>query len=106
MGQRISQPGFGSRVLAFILRNIPKIGPANALDFKVPTTQTEDIYIKSVNQTTDNYFLCSIRCGKAITISPIPIVTPGAKPRLLNILWPMLPIPSCCKTSVRKNLRR
>jgi len=55
-GKGYRRPGFGSRVLAFILRKIPKIGPASALDFKVPTTQTEDIYIKSVNQTTDNYY--------------------------------------------------
>lgn len=55
-GKGYRRPGFGSRVLAFILRKIPKIGPATALDFKVPTTKTEDIYIKSVNQTTDNYF--------------------------------------------------
>jgi Zinc dependent phospholipase C len=55
-GKGYRRPGFGSRVLAFILRKIPKIGPASALDFKVPTTKTEDIYIKSVNQTTDDYF--------------------------------------------------
>ncbi len=55
-GKGYRRPGFGSRVLAFILRKIPKIGPASALDFKVPTAKTEDIYIKSVNRTTDNYF--------------------------------------------------
>ena len=54
-GRGYRRPGFGSRVLAFILRVIPKIGPAGALNFKVPTTKTEDIYIKSVNRTTDNY---------------------------------------------------
>jgi hypothetical protein len=55
-GRGYRRPGFGSHVLAFILRVIPKVGPASALDFKVPTTKTEDIYIKSVNQTTDNYY--------------------------------------------------
>jgi hypothetical protein len=55
-GRGYRRPGFGSRLLAFILRVIPKIGPASALAFKVPTTKTEDIYIKSVNQTTDNYY--------------------------------------------------
>jgi hypothetical protein len=55
-GKGYRRPGFGSRVLAFILRKIPKIGPASALDFKVPNAKTEDIYIKSVNRTTDNYF--------------------------------------------------
>jgi hypothetical protein len=55
-GKGYRRPGFGSRVLAFILRKIPKVGPASALDFKVPNAKTEDIYIKSVNRTTDNYF--------------------------------------------------
>jgi hypothetical protein len=55
-GRGYRRPGFGSRMLAFILRVIPKVGPASALDFKVPTAKTEDIYIKSVNRTTDNYY--------------------------------------------------
>jgi hypothetical protein len=54
-GKGYRRPGFGSRVLAFILRVIPKVGPASALAFKVPTTQAEDMYIKSVNKTMDNY---------------------------------------------------
>src|SRR5437764_5447370 len=54
-GRGYRRPGFGSRVLAFILRIVPKIGPASALQFKVPSTKTEDIYIKSVNSTADNY---------------------------------------------------
>jgi hypothetical protein len=54
-GKGYRRPGFGSRVLAFLLRILPKVGPASALDFKVPTKKTEDIYIKSVNDTTDNY---------------------------------------------------
>jgi hypothetical protein len=54
-GKGYRRPGFGARVLAFILRIIPKVGPASALAFKVPTTQTEDMYIKSVNETIDNY---------------------------------------------------
>jgi hypothetical protein len=54
-GKGYRRPGFGVRVLAFFLRIIPKVGWASALDFKVPSTQTEDLYIKSVNQTVDNY---------------------------------------------------
>ncbi|HZQ19672.1 MAG TPA: zinc dependent phospholipase C family protein [Terriglobales bacterium] len=54
-GKGYRRPGFGSRVLAFILRIFPKVGPASALDFKIPTTQTEDMYIKSVNKTMDDY---------------------------------------------------
>ena len=54
-GKGYRRPGLGSRILAFLLRKIPKIGPATALDFKVPSTQTEDMYIRSVDATIDNY---------------------------------------------------
>jgi hypothetical protein len=54
-GKGYRKPGFGARVLAFFLRIIPKIGPAKALAFKIPTTQGEDMYIKSVDKTIDNY---------------------------------------------------
>jgi hypothetical protein len=49
------KPGLGSRILAFFLKLVPKVGPFKAVDFKIPTQQTEDIYIKSVNDTVDNY---------------------------------------------------
>src|SRR5438105_3954674 len=45
------KPGLGSRFLAFILKIIPKVGPFKAVNFKIPTQQTEDMYIKSVNAT-------------------------------------------------------
>ena len=45
------KPGLGSRILAFFLRLIPKVGPFRAVNFKIPTQQTEDMYIKSVNDT-------------------------------------------------------
>lgn len=54
-GRGYRRPGVGSRILAFFLRIIPKIGPATALDFKVPDAQTEDLYIKSVDATIDDY---------------------------------------------------
>jgi hypothetical protein len=54
-GKGYRRPGVGSRILAFLLRIIPKVGPATALDFKVPDAQTEDMYIKSVDATIDDY---------------------------------------------------
>ncbi len=54
-GRGYRRPGIGSRILAFLLRKIPKVGPATALDFKVPSQKTEDMYIKSVNDTMDDY---------------------------------------------------
>src|SRR5467141_3711751 len=54
-GKDYIKPGLGTRILATILRLMPKIGPFKALAFKVPTPQTEDMYIKSINVTVDRY---------------------------------------------------
>jgi hypothetical protein len=54
-GDGYRKPGFGSRLLAFFLKIVPKVGPFKAVAFKIPTTQTEDMYIKSVNKTVDDY---------------------------------------------------
>jgi len=54
-GNGYRKPGFGTRVLAFVLKIVPKVGPFKALAFKVPTTQTEDMYVKSINKTLDDY---------------------------------------------------
>ena len=34
---------------------MPKVGPFKALDFKIPTQKTEDLYIASVDHTIENY---------------------------------------------------
>jgi len=57
------KPGIGSRILAFFLKLIPKVGPFKAVNFKIPTQQTEDMYIKSVNDTVENYTLLLSQAG-------------------------------------------
>jgi hypothetical protein len=54
-GTNYRRPGFGSRLLAFFLRVVPKVGPFKALNFKIPTRQTEDMYIASVDHTVEDY---------------------------------------------------
>ena len=54
-GNGYRRPGFGTRVLAFFLRFVPKVGPFRALDFRIPTQKTEDLYIASVNHTVEDY---------------------------------------------------
>jgi hypothetical protein len=54
-GKGYRQPGFGTRLLAIILMVVPKVGPFKALDFKIPTKTTEDLYIASVDKTVENY---------------------------------------------------
>src|ERR1700688_1637349 len=65
-GKGYRRPGFGARVLAFFLRFMPKVGPFKAVDFKIPSQKTEDLYIASVNHTLDNYkgLLTQVRANK------------------------------------------
>src|ERR1035437_4709946 len=62
-GKDYVKPGLGSRILAVFLRYMPKFGPFKGLGFKSPTPQTEDLYIKSINTTVDQYrvFLEEVR---------------------------------------------
>ena len=54
-GKDYTKPDFGTRVWSVLLRYMPKIGPFKALAFNSPTTQTEDLYFKSINTTVDRY---------------------------------------------------
>ncbi len=54
-GKNYRRPGFGTRVLAFIIRILPKIGPLKSMAIKNPTPQTEQLYLKSVNESVDLY---------------------------------------------------
>jgi Zinc dependent phospholipase C len=62
-GKDYVKPGLGSRILAVFLRYMPKIGPFKGLAFNNPTPKTEDLYIKSINTTVDQYrvFLEEVR---------------------------------------------
>jgi len=62
-GKDYVKPGLGTRILSTLLRYMPKIGPFKGLAFKSPTPQTEDLYIKSINTTVDQYrtFLGEVR---------------------------------------------
>lgn len=67
-GKTYTKPGLGTRILAVLLRLVPPIGPFKGLGFNNPTPQTEDLYIKSINKTTDHYqaLLEAVRAGKLV----------------------------------------
>jgi hypothetical protein len=62
-GKDYVKPGVGTRILSTLLRYMPKVGPFTGLAFNNPTPQTEDLYIKSINTTVDQYraFLEAVR---------------------------------------------
>ena len=67
-GKDYVKPGFGTRVLSTFLRYMPKVGPFKGLAFNHPTPQTEDLYIKSINTTVDQYrsFLKAVRTDSIV----------------------------------------
>lgn len=67
-GKDYVKPGFGTRVLSTLLRYMPRIGPFKGLAFKSLTPQTEDLYIKSINTTVDQYraFLFEVRTDSLV----------------------------------------
>ncbi len=67
-GKSYQKPGLGTRILAAILRFMPKVGPFKGMGFNNPTPQTEDLYIKSINTTVDQYrvYLNEERAGTLV----------------------------------------
>lgn len=54
-GNEYRRPGIGSRMVAFFLHLIPRIGPFKALSFKALTPQAETLVEKSFNATMSGY---------------------------------------------------
>lgn len=54
-GRDYQQPTFGEKLLAFIVRLLPKIGPLKVLQFRTPTPATEKMFEASFNATLDRY---------------------------------------------------
>src|SRR5262247_2549921 len=54
-GNEYTRPGVGSRVLAFVIRILPKIGPLRSLSFRTPTPETEKLFMESFNKTLERY---------------------------------------------------
>jgi hypothetical protein len=54
-GKDYLKPKFSDKVLAFIYKILPKIGPLKVLQFKTPTPETERMFEASFNATLDQY---------------------------------------------------
>jgi hypothetical protein len=54
-GSTYARPGTGSKILTFVFRIVPKVGPFKALAFKRLTPETEKMYMASFNATIVRY---------------------------------------------------
>jgi hypothetical protein len=54
-GKTYERPGIRSKILAVVLRVIPKVGPFSSLAFKLPTPEAERVYFDSFDKTAARY---------------------------------------------------
>ncbi len=52
-GSNYQHVGLGTRILAFLVKLLPKVGPLKAAKIVDPTPQTEDMYLKSMNDVVE-----------------------------------------------------
>jgi hypothetical protein len=65
-GKDYQKPGMGTRILAFIVRLLPKIGPLRVLSLRTPTPETEQMFQGSFNLALQDFqgMSRSLREGK------------------------------------------
>ncbi|HEX3470698.1 MAG TPA: zinc dependent phospholipase C family protein [Silvibacterium sp.] len=54
-GNEYQKPGAGAEMLAFFIRILPKIGPLKALELHMPDAQSQQEFLKSMNNVVDHY---------------------------------------------------
>ncbi len=65
-GKQYQRPGVGTRVAAWFIRILPKVGPLKSLQFRPPTPEVEKLFMASFNTTVDAYknLLAAVDTGK------------------------------------------
>ena len=53
--EKYRQPGFFTRLLAFFIQLLPKVGPFRALSFRTPTPDTERLFMASFNSAVEDF---------------------------------------------------
>jgi hypothetical protein len=54
-GKKYEKPGIFARILAWILKVIPKVGPFKSVKYRDPTPQTDDLYFRSMDKAVAEY---------------------------------------------------
>jgi len=81
------KPGFGAKLLGFLLKLIPKLGPFRDLAFKIPTPDAEKLFVASFANALQNYLQLANQqrnAGQAILVNDNfdtgTVTTPGQYP--------------------------
>jgi hypothetical protein len=94
-GKTYRKPGPGIKILAFLFRMIPKIGPLKILTFRTPTPEAERMFEASFNSIVDSYRkqLTELEKGSRF---PTTISTWERTHLRANITCATIPTRGCC----------
>jgi hypothetical protein len=62
-GKGYHRPGVRTRMVAWVLKIVPKVGPFKSLKFRAPTPEVEKMYMASFNATVDGYRALLAKAG-------------------------------------------
>ena len=62
-GKGYHRPGFRTRLVSWILKIVPKVGPFKSLAFRAPTPEVEKMFMTSFNATVDSYRALLAKAG-------------------------------------------
>ena len=62
-GKGYQRPGIRTRLVAWMLKIVPKVGPFKSLKFRAPTPEVEKMFMTSFNTTVDSYRALLARAG-------------------------------------------
>lgn len=67
-GRKYTRPHFGHRLLAWLLKLVPRIGPFKPLAFRTPTPEAERLFVQSFDAAVDRYreLLASVRSAGGV----------------------------------------
>ncbi len=62
-GTAYHRPGFRTRLVTWVLKIVPKVGPFKSLQFRAPTPEVEKMFMASFNATVDSYRALLVKAG-------------------------------------------
>ena len=62
-GKGYHRPGIRTRMVAWVLKIVPKVGPFKSLKFRAPTPEVEKMFMTSFNATVDSYRALLAKAG-------------------------------------------
>lgn len=69
-GMKYQRPGIRTRLVAWVLRVVPKKGPFKSLAFRAPTPEVEKMFMASFNATVDSYRALLVKVGTGMDTGP------------------------------------